>query len=127
MKVWRWVIVLAPSVLGMLAAWYLFQSYDPVNDHIVYLRADLGTLALIGGVGLSGLAALGIFLLRRQERIRKEAVAAANEERRRFLRRLDHELKNPLTAIRAGLVNLADSSDGETHKAALLRFLPSII
>ena len=120
MRVWRWVIVLAPSVLGVLAAWYLFQSYDPVNDHIVYLRADLGTLALIGGVGLSGLIAIGIFLFQRQERIRKEAAESANEERRRFLRRLDHELKNPLTAIRAGLVNLADSSEGEAHKAALL-------
>jgi len=120
MRIWRWVIVLAPGVLGVLAAWYLFQSYDLVNDHIVYLRADLGSLALIGGVSLSGLTALGIVLLQTRERIREEAAEAANSERRRFLRRLDHELKNPLTAIRAGLVNLADSSDGEAHKAALL-------
>ena len=120
MSIRRWVIVLAPGLLGVLAAWYLFQAYDPANDHIVYLRADLGALALIGGLGLSGLAALGIVLLDRQERIRKQAADAANEERRRFLRRLDHELKNPLTAIRAGLVNLADASEGEARKAALL-------
>ena len=120
MRVWRWVIVSAPGVVGILVAWYLFQAYDPVNDHIVYLRSDIGTLVLIGGVALSGLAALGIFLFQRQEDIRREAAETANDERRRFLRRLDHELKNPLTAIRAGLVNLADSSDGEARKAALL-------
>ena len=120
MRIWRWVIVLAPGVLGILTAWYFFQSYDPLNDHIVYLRVDLGMLALMGGVVLSGLIAFGIFLLQKQERIRKETAEAANEERRRFLRRLDHELKNPLTAIRAGLVNLTDSSDDEAHKAALL-------
>ena len=120
MRVWRWVIVSAPGVVGILVAWYLFQAYDPVNDHIVYLRSDIGTLVLIGGLALSGLAALGIFLLQRQEHIRRETAETANDERRRFLRRLDHELKNPLTAIRAGLVNLADSSDGEARKTALL-------
>jgi two-component system, OmpR family, sensor kinase len=120
MRDWRWIAVLSPGVLGILAAWYLFQAYDPANDHIVYLRADLGTLVLLAGMGLSGLAALAIALQHRQARIRRETAEAASEERRRFLRRLDHELKNPLTAIRAGLVNLADSSDGDTHKAALV-------
>jgi two-component system OmpR family sensor kinase len=33
--------------------------------------------------------------------------AEMSAERRRFLQRLDHELKNPLTAIRAGLANLS--------------------
>jgi two-component system OmpR family sensor kinase len=32
------------------------------------------------------------------------------DDRRRFLRRLDHELKNPLTAIRAGLANVVSES-----------------
>ena len=35
-----------------------------------------------------------------------DSVIHAAEERRRFLQRLDHELKNPLTAILAGLANL---------------------
>jgi His Kinase A (phospho-acceptor) domain len=33
----------------------------------------------------------------------------AATDRRRFLQRLDHELKNPLTAIRAGLANVAEA------------------
>lgn len=32
------------------------------------------------------------------------------EAHRRFIRRLDHEVKNPLTAIRAGLTNLPDQA-----------------
>ncbi|NIS80134.1 MAG: sensor histidine kinase, partial [Anaerolineales bacterium] len=42
---------------------------------------------------------------REEERARQEA------SNRRFLRRLDHELKNPLTIIRLGVVNLQQSSN----------------
>ncbi|MGD2159258.1 MAG: HAMP domain-containing sensor histidine kinase, partial [Anaerolineales bacterium] len=41
------------------------------------------------------------------------------EDRRRFLRRLDHELKNPLTAILAGLANLSMSAGGGEQGATL--------
>ncbi len=58
-------------------------------------------------------------LLAWAERIRQQAITAAAEERRRFLRRLDHELKNPLTAIRAGLANLAESPSGGARREAL--------
>jgi two-component system OmpR family sensor kinase len=36
---------------------------------------------------------------------------ASLQERRRFLQRLDHELKNPLTAIHTGLNNVGDVAD----------------
>ncbi len=36
----------------------------------------------------------------------RHATAEATRDRLRFLMRLDHELKNPLTAIRAGLANI---------------------
>ncbi|HTX93059.1 MAG TPA: HAMP domain-containing sensor histidine kinase [Anaerolineales bacterium] len=119
MKTWRWVIALAPALLGSGLALYFFLSFDLRNDHIVYLRADLGTLSLLFGLGLSGLAALVFVLLAWAERTRKRIAESAAEERRRFLRRLDHELKNPLTAIRAGLANLADSPSREAHQEAL--------
>ncbi|MGB8213578.1 MAG: HAMP domain-containing sensor histidine kinase [Anaerolineales bacterium] len=119
MKYVRWLVTFAPAVLGAGAALYFFLSYDSGHDHIVYLRADLGTLSLIFGVGLSGLAALAFALLGRSGRIRQQANTAAAEERRRFLLRLDHELKNPLTAIRAGLANLAESPSGDARLEAL--------
>jgi two-component system OmpR family sensor kinase len=45
--------------------------------------------------------------------------AETAEDRRQFLRRLDHELKNPLMAIRAGLANFANAPTAETRQAAL--------
>jgi signal transduction histidine kinase len=41
------------------------------------------------------------------------------DDRRRFLRRLDHELKNPLMAIRAGLANFANAPTAQTRQSAL--------
>jgi two-component system OmpR family sensor kinase len=40
-------------------------------------------------------------------------VATQQEEQRRFIQRLDHELKNPLTAIQVQLDNLQESAGGE--------------
>ena len=120
MKYWRGLVLLAPALLGAGLALYFFRAFDMRHDHIVYLRADLGTLSLIFGVGLSGLAGLIFALLGWSGRIRRRATTAAAEERRRFLRRLDHELKNPLTAIRAGLANLAELPPGEARREALV-------
>ena len=119
MKYTRWLAILAPGVLGVGLALFFFLSYDSGHDHIVYLRADLGTLSLLFGLGLSILAALGFALRERMEGIRQQATAAAAEERRRFLRRLDHELKNPLTAIRAGLANLTEAPSETARREAL--------
>jgi len=42
----------------------------------------------------------------------------ARENRRDFLRRLDHEIKNPLTGLRAALVNLKETrSDNDRERA----------
>ncbi len=119
MKYGRWLFTLAPGILGTGLALYFFLSYDKGHDHIVYLRADLGSLSFIIGLGLSGLAALIFALLDWGRRTRQQANTAAAEDRHRFLRRLDHELKNPLTAIRAGLANLAELPSGDARQEAL--------
>ena len=119
MKTTRWLIILAPAVVGLGLALYFFLSFDQGHDHIVYLRADLGSLLLILGLGLSGLAGLVFALQSWAGKTRQQVNSAASEERRRFLRRLDHELKNPLTAIRAGLANLAELPPGEARREAL--------
>jgi two-component system OmpR family sensor kinase len=75
------------------------------------------------GLTLSALAAAGMVLWARAERrgerrahsIRTQVAA----ERRRFLQRLDHELKNPLTAIRAGLANAANGPATDVQREAL--------
>jgi two-component system OmpR family sensor kinase len=119
MKYARWLVTLAPGLLGVGLAFYFFLSYDAGHDHIVYLRADLGALSLLLGLGLSVLVALLFALLGWVERTKQATITSANDERRRFLRRLDHELKNPLTAIRAGLANLTESPSDEARREAL--------
>jgi two-component system OmpR family sensor kinase len=49
----------------------------------------------------------------------EQVQARASEDRRRFLQRLDHELKNPLMAIRAGLANFADAPAAPARRDAL--------
>jgi len=119
MKYTRWLAILAPGVLGVGLALFFFLTYDSGHDHIVYLRADLGVLSLLLGLGLAILVFLGFMLRERVERVRQQATTSAAEERRRFLRRLDHELKNPLTAIRAGLANLTEAPSEEARREAL--------
>ena len=119
MNRWKWLAALIPGFLGVGLALYFFLAFDLSHDHIVYLRADLGSLALMLGAGLSVLAFGACALLEWSERNRQRVNAEAAEERRRFLRRLDHELKNPLTAIRAGLANMTESPSGDARREAL--------
>ncbi len=42
-----------------------------------------------------------------------------NDKRRNFLRRLDHEIKNPLTGLRAALVNLQEAKQNEERARAV--------
>lgn len=51
---------------------------------------------------------------------RKDAFKAADDRRRSFIRRLDHEVKNPLTGLRAALANLSEAaSPHERDHAAI--------
>ncbi|UCG25431.1 MAG: HAMP domain-containing histidine kinase, partial [Chloroflexota bacterium] len=55
----------------------------------------------------------------RHRRSMKRMLATTAEDRRQFLRRLDHELKNPLMAIRAGLANFANAPTAASRQSAL--------
>lgn len=79
---------------------------------VLYLRVDLATLAMLVGLCLLVLITASSALWKWWEWAHDLAQTRAADDRRRFLHRLDHELKNPLTAIQAGLANLAEISDG---------------
>ena len=118
---WSWLGTLAPAVLGFLVA--ALVAGGRLENHRVYLAGRLIFVAPLVGVLLTGLIAVVMLLQRRAERRANRAIsehqARAAEERRRFLQRLDHELKNPLTAIRAGLANLAWLPSTEARQDAL--------
>jgi two-component system OmpR family sensor kinase len=84
---------------------------------------NLGIVALMMGLFITGI--LLIFYnraVRRQERTQaliNEAELEAEQGRRRFLRRLDHEIKNPLTGLRAALVNMQEVQSGTGRQRAV--------
>ena len=122
MKWGRWGLALIPVAAGLVIA-SLVTDVPTLTNPIFYVRVDLGTLAVIIGLTLSVLVVVGLVLWELAKRRGGQRLADVRiqvaEERRRFLQRLDHELKNPLTAIRAGLANLANGWATTTQQEAL--------
>lgn len=119
---WRWLLVGVPLVLGAGSILLIgIVGRDAVP--IVYLRADLGTAIGLSSIGCALLIGGWLVGQRHIDHLRQHSAAEvqqqASEDRRRFLQRLDHELKNPLMAMRAGLANMAEVAGGEAGKAAL--------
>jgi signal transduction histidine kinase len=113
----KWWIVLLPIAVGVGLSLILNSGLFP--NPIVFLRADVGAvLVLIGAITSIMLTAWLIAWSRAKKNVEREARWRAAEDRRRFVRRLDHELKNPLTAIRAGLANIA-ADQPEARREAL--------
>lgn len=110
---WKWVAAATPAIVGLVAYLILFRSRT--GNLFIQIDGEIKINLLIFVIGLliSALLAIWVFMKQRaqqkQQQIRTEAV----EDRRRFLRRLDHELKNPLTAILAGLATLAAQEDAQ--------------
>lgn len=110
---WTWLLLAGiPLVLGV--ALRLLLASGVVQNPVLNLTADLGTLAFLCGAalaaGVAGAIAWFLWLDRSQRRSLAEVQAEASADRRRFLQRLDHEMKNPLTAIQAGLANLNETA-----------------
>lgn len=103
------VASVVPAALGVLAACGMLIAGDA---RMLAVTAALPAVVLAGGLVIAAVP-LCILLVRLARESRARAVssaadaaasAASDQERqqhRRFLARLDHELKNPITAIRA--------------------------
>jgi two-component system OmpR family sensor kinase len=113
---WRWALALLPAVAGgAISVWLNTTNRAPLYR----VTIDLGTLLFVLGILFSSIIAAVLYCQTSTARARQETVAAASQDRRRFLRRLDHELKNPLTAILAGLANVSAAHGGEAQQPAL--------
>ncbi|MGD1993372.1 MAG: HAMP domain-containing sensor histidine kinase [Anaerolineae bacterium] len=118
----RWPIALVPAAAG-LAASSLLSQVPALPNPIIAIRVDVGTAVFLTGCALSLAAVFGVTCWDWAERRCQGQLAdirtEATEERRRFLQRLDHELKNPLTAIRVGLANLSGDPPAGARDEAL--------
>ncbi|HET9912109.1 MAG TPA: HAMP domain-containing sensor histidine kinase [Anaerolineales bacterium] len=134
-KSWVNLILLFLPLVGGIIAFVLatlFLLYVPP----FMVTADFGFVGIVFGMTVRNLGLialmLGLFItgvllilynrsVRRQERMKmllEQAELEAEQGRRRFLRRLDHEIKNPLTGLRAALVNMEEAqADTDRQRA----------
>lgn len=110
------LVVLAPLVAGVLA-WAGWRTARlPGGERLVLLHvgARPGDWTLLAGALVAVVLAVALLargrraaaLAREGRRVREEVGARATRERQLLLGRLDHELKNPLTAMRLALANV---------------------
>ncbi|MDO5067542.1 MAG: HAMP domain-containing sensor histidine kinase [Propionibacteriaceae bacterium] len=119
---WAWLIAALGLVLGL---GMMFAG----ERRVLRLGLDLwGVPVIIGALVLAVawlLARHRRLLARVEQRAGEEARAASREAHRTFVGRLDHELKNPLTALRMGIaevrpVDLAGSLQGQVERLSSL-------
>ncbi|GAB4578441.1 MAG: hypothetical protein Fur0022_11760 [Anaerolineales bacterium] len=108
---WLWALI--PLVVGLALGVAFANNLLP--NPVLILRADISALSQLCGLGFA-LGLWGWIVVRDwgkrvRDHTQLETETRAAEDRRRFLQRLDHELKNPLTAIQAGLANLTERPD----------------
>lgn len=107
----RWQLALSslPFLTGG-GYWLLVFQFNWLPEQVVYMRASLAILVLGVGTVLTLLLYTVLLSTWRQQSRAETAVADAiadkNQAHRQFLLRLDHELKNPLTALQVELANL---------------------
>lgn len=111
MKWWRWTLFFVPGLLWLAIG--IGLNLTGLPNPVLFMRAQLSALIFVLGVILLIVGAAALVIWYRWEIARLDIVLDSADDRRRFLRRLDHELKNPLTAILAGLANLSTSPDGD--------------
>lgn len=120
----RLALACVPALLGLVLLAAVERTFHPVP--LLSIQIDLGLFAFFIGAALTAVILYLVLSARRDMLRRKLAVArehnARAEAQRRFLRRLDHELKNPLTGIRAALANL----EGSGTPAASPQAIPDI-
>jgi two-component system OmpR family sensor kinase len=102
--------LVVPALIGV-AGGVVLNATEPETR--LYLTASPALLAGAAGLLASVVLAAVVMITRRgaaaadaADAALRDAQARAADDRRRFLLRLDHELKNPLTAIRAALANV---------------------
>jgi two-component system OmpR family sensor kinase len=110
----RYLLLAFIPLLGGIALYMLLHARLGKVPVLVF-TADVGSAMVVVGTAISLILLVGLLgweLAGQRCADRLVAMRRAQDDaRRRFIRRLDHELKNPLTGLRAALANLG-AQDG---------------
>ena len=108
-------LIFLPLLLGIAASLLAQSVWNPVP--ILVFKIDVGMVAFMAGLILTlFLLAFWLGYVRSERKAQgqiENTVSDSEQERRRFIRRLDHEMKNPLTGLRTALVNLQEAQSRE--------------
>ncbi len=117
----RTALALLPALIGLAGMIFVRQAVSPIP--MLWIKIDFGLLAFFTGILLTVIFLLISIARYRQDAQRALGIAREHrkqaEAQRRFLRRLDHELKNPLTGIRAALANLEGTGSSGAAPSAI--------
>ena len=119
----NWVVLLLvflPLLLGALASVLAQRAWD--NIPVLVFKIDVGMVAFVFGAFITLFLSVaflsGLIRERKADRTIEKSLQEFEQGRQRFLRRLDHEIKNPLTGLRAALVNLQETNVSEEKRQA---------
>ncbi len=108
-------LTLLPLLMGAGASLVAQGMWNPVP--ILVFKMDVGVVMFLAGLAITLLLLaiwVGAFSNASQtKRLIESSSREAEQGRKRFIRRLDHEMKNPLTGLRAALVNLQEAQSKE--------------
>jgi len=120
MKYLRELLILLPVGLGILASILAQLFFQPVP--LLVFKIDIGMVVFVLGAFLSLLLLMirvgGLNTERETRRQISHHLREHEESRRQFIRRLDHEIKNPLTGLRTALVNLREAGNRAERERA---------
>ena len=118
-----WTLALLPLAAGA-AGWATVRSGLVPDERVAVALSALRSDWLLAVGALVTAAMCGALVLRSRRdqqcrRLLSEQTAETTRDRRLLLSRLDHELKNPLTAMRAALANVTAGADGPDRESGL--------
>lgn len=119
----RWIVpvlIFLPVFLGALISFAAQRLWNPVP--LLVFKIDVGMVAFVSGMVITlflGVASLSGWIKERDaQQMLERSLRESEQGRQRFVRRLDHEIKNPLTGLRAALVNLQEMHDSAERQRA---------
>ncbi len=111
----RSLFILSGLILGAFGSALALVLFDP--EPVLVFRIGVGMVIFLVGAVISTLIGAAQWGLKAG---RENALKQADERRRSFIRRLDHEVKNPLTGLRAALANLSEAVSTQDRERAAL-------
>lgn len=120
---WRIIICLQPLIIALMIAFVLSRGW--LTNYVFVAQYSIDSIALVSSIGLflTVLAFGGLVMAYWHVGRVKLAQLQMHEDgirhHKRFLQRLDHEIKNPLTTMQLGILNILDNEaiqDSDRHR-----------